>query len=171
MKVLAYVGLGANLGDMRQSLEHALAELAALPASRLGAVSGAYRSAPVDAEGPDYLNAVAVLETELAPLALLDALQARFGTQFSNTPQQHWVSLLMPPRTNFYQQAELFPVFAQHIDFIENPLSHLHQLNGQPLGSLSFANPDNPVVTPPLRSPPRLAAGYPVVTPPLRSPP
>lgn len=76
MKVLAYVGLGANLGDMRQSLEHALAELAALPASRLGAVSGAYRSAPVDAEGPDYLNAVAVLETELAPLALLDALQA-----------------------------------------------------------------------------------------------
>jgi len=77
----------------------------------------------------------------------------------SNTPQQHWVSLLMPPSTNFYQQAELFPVFAQHIDCGENPLSQLHQLNGQQLGSLSFANPDNPVVTPPLRSPPRLAAG------------
>lgn len=77
----------------------------------------------------------------------------------SNTPQQHWVSLLMPPSTNFYQQAELFPVFAQHINSTENPLSHLHQLNGQQLGSLSFANPDNPMVTPPLRTPPRLAAG------------
>lgn len=77
----------------------------------------------------------------------------------SNTPQQHWVSLLMPPRTNFYQQAELFPVFAQHIDCGENPLSQLHQLNGQQLGSLSFANPDNPVVTPPLRTPPRLEPG------------
>ena len=77
----------------------------------------------------------------------------------SNTPQQHWVSLLMPPSTNFYQQAELFPVFAQHIDCGENPLSQLHQLNGQQLGSLSFANPDNPVVTPPLRTPPQLVAG------------
>ena len=77
----------------------------------------------------------------------------------SNTPQQHWVSLLMPPSTNFYQQAELFPVFAQHINSTENPLSHLHQLNGQQLGSLSFANPDNPVVTPPPRTPPQLVAG------------
>lgn len=76
MSQLAYIGLGANLGDTRQSLEHALAELAALPSSRLGAISGAYRSAPVDADGPDYLNAVAVLETGLAPEALLDALQA-----------------------------------------------------------------------------------------------
>lgn len=77
----------------------------------------------------------------------------------SNMPQQHWVSLLMPPSTNFYQQAELFPVFAQHINSTENPLSHLHQLNGQQLGSLSFANPDNPMVTPPLRTPPLLEAG------------
>ena len=85
----------------------------------------------------------------------------------SNNPKQHWVSLLMPPRINFYQQADLFPVFAQHLDFQTSScagseadaLSHLNQLNGQQLGSLSFANPDNPVVTPPLRSPPRLAAG------------
>jgi hypothetical protein len=81
----------------------------------------------------------------------------------SNTPQQHWVSLLMPPRTNFYQQAELFPVFAQHLGApacsYADALSQLIQLNGQQLGSLSLANPDNPVVTPPLRTPPRLAAG------------
>mgnify|MGYP006177148941 FL=1 len=81
----------------------------------------------------------------------------------SNTPQQHWVSLLMPPSTNFYQQAELFPVFAQHLGgragLDADVLNQLHQLNGQQLGSLSFANPDNPVVTPPLRTPPQLVAG------------
>ena len=81
----------------------------------------------------------------------------------SNNPQQHWVSLLMPPRTNFYQQVELFPVFAQHLGgragLDADVLNQLHQLNGQQLGSLSFANPDNPVVIPPLRTPPWLAAG------------
>lgn len=81
----------------------------------------------------------------------------------SNTPQQHWVSLLMPPRTNFYQQAELFPVFAQHLgapaSSYADAFSQLIQLNGQQLGSLSLANPDNPVVTPPLRTPPRLEPG------------
>jgi hypothetical protein len=81
----------------------------------------------------------------------------------SNTPQQHCVSLLMPPSTNFYQQADLFPVFAQHLGgragLDADVLNQLHQLNGQQFGSLSFANPDNPVVTPPLRTPPQLVAG------------
>ena len=43
---LAYVGLGANLGELRATLEAALAALAALPGTRLEAVSSAYRSAP-----------------------------------------------------------------------------------------------------------------------------
>lgn len=77
----------------------------------------------------------------------------------SNNPQQHWVGLLMPPSQNFYQQAKLFPVFAQHA----NTLEGLAQLNGQQLGALSFANPDNPVVTPPLRTPPPLAPGQSVL--------
>lgn len=73
---LAWIGLGANLGDLRATLEAALAALAALPATRLDGVSSAWRSAPVDAGGPDFLNAVARLDTALAPAALLDALQA-----------------------------------------------------------------------------------------------
>ena len=73
----------------------------------------------------------------------------------SNTPQQHWVSLLMPPSNNFYQQAELFPVFAQY----GSSLAELHQCNGTQLGTLSFANPDNPVVKQPLRTPPPLLPG------------
>ncbi|MGC3987596.1 MAG: 2-amino-4-hydroxy-6-hydroxymethyldihydropteridine diphosphokinase [Pseudorhodoferax sp.] len=74
--VTAFVGLGANLGAARASVLAALEQLAALPATRLVRASSLYRSAPVDAGGPDYINAVAELATELAPLALLDALQA-----------------------------------------------------------------------------------------------
>jgi 2-amino-4-hydroxy-6-hydroxymethyldihydropteridine diphosphokinase len=73
---LAYIGLGANLGDMAQTLSLALAALAALPQTQLLAVSGAYRSAPIESSGPDYLNAVACLASTLAPEALLDALLA-----------------------------------------------------------------------------------------------
>ncbi|WP_310387607.1 2-amino-4-hydroxy-6-hydroxymethyldihydropteridine diphosphokinase [Roseateles sp.] len=71
---LAYIGLGANLGDMAQTLQLALVALAATPKSRLLAISSAYSSAPIDSAGPDYLNAVACLTTNLAPEALLDRL-------------------------------------------------------------------------------------------------
>jgi 2-amino-4-hydroxy-6-hydroxymethyldihydropteridine diphosphokinase len=72
-----FVGLGANLGDdLAGCLQSAVDALARLPATRLVAVSRIWRSAPVDALGPDYLNAVAQLETTLAPEALLTGLQA-----------------------------------------------------------------------------------------------
>ena len=72
----AFVGLGANLGDKAVALEAALAALDALSQTQLLKVSSFYRSAPVDAGGPDFLNAVALINTELAPEVLLDALQA-----------------------------------------------------------------------------------------------
>ena len=71
-----WVGLGANLGDAHATLSAALAALANLPGTTVLRHSSVYRTAPVDADGPDYLNAVAELRTTLAPLALLDALQA-----------------------------------------------------------------------------------------------
>ena len=74
--VRAYVGLGANLGDARATLRAALRELAATPGIVACRASGFYRTAPVDAAGPDFVNAVAAVDTTLAPLALLDALQA-----------------------------------------------------------------------------------------------
>lgn len=74
-RVTAYVGLGTNLGDGAATIRQALDELAALPGTTLLSCSGLYRTAPVDTCGPDFLNAVAALETSLAPLALLDALQ------------------------------------------------------------------------------------------------
>jgi len=72
----AYIGLGANLGDTHATLTAALAKLAATPGVTACEASSFYRSAPVDADGPDYINAVARLSTTLTPLALLDALQA-----------------------------------------------------------------------------------------------
>lgn len=72
----AYVGLGANLGDAQATLRLTLAELAAHPDIAALEVSPFYRTAPVDAGGPDFVNAAVRLHTRLAPLALLDVLQA-----------------------------------------------------------------------------------------------
>ncbi len=71
-----WIGLGANLGERADTLRAALHAIAALDAVQVQRVSSLYRSAPVDAGGPDYLNAVAQLRTTLAPQALLEALQA-----------------------------------------------------------------------------------------------
>ncbi|MDZ7590729.1 MAG: 2-amino-4-hydroxy-6-hydroxymethyldihydropteridine diphosphokinase [Rubrivivax sp.] len=68
--------MGANLGDARAAVAQAVNALAALPQTRLVAVSRLYRSAPVDAQGPDFVNAVAELHTGLAPREMLAALQA-----------------------------------------------------------------------------------------------
>mgnify|MGYP001113763611 CR=1 FL=1 len=73
---LAYVGLGANLGDARAALASALAALRELPGTTVLRCSSVWRSAPIDSSGPDYLNAVAELRTLLAPLDLLHQLQA-----------------------------------------------------------------------------------------------
>lgn len=72
----AWIGLGANLGDARAALRAAVQAMAGLPGTQVQRLSALYRSAPVDAGGPDYLNAVAELETSLGALELLHALQA-----------------------------------------------------------------------------------------------
>lgn len=71
-----YIGLGSNLAAPEQQLRQALAALAALPHSRWLASSALYSSESLLPGQPRYTNAVAALDTDLAPLALLDALQA-----------------------------------------------------------------------------------------------
>ena len=74
---LAYIGLGSNLADPRTQVERALRALARLPETRLARQSRLYRSAPWGhADQPEFVNAVAELQTELSPRALLDALLA-----------------------------------------------------------------------------------------------
>jgi 2-amino-4-hydroxy-6-hydroxymethyldihydropteridine diphosphokinase len=85
----AYIGLGANLGDAAATLQKALQDLAASPGILDCESSPFYRSAPVDAGGPDYVNGVARLHTTLAPLALLDLLQALENRHGRERPYWH----------------------------------------------------------------------------------
>lgn len=71
----AYIGLGSNLDDPASQLGRAFGELGRLPSSRLMAHSSLYRSAPLGRlDQPDFINAVAHIETILAPHELLEAL-------------------------------------------------------------------------------------------------
>ncbi len=79
----AYVALGANLGDAQATVRAAFDALETLSETRVLRRSSLYRTAPVGlADQPDFINAVAAIETALAPDALLSALLAienRFG--------------------------------------------------------------------------------------------
>jgi 2-amino-4-hydroxy-6-hydroxymethyldihydropteridine diphosphokinase len=94
------IGLGANLGDCRQTLVWALQEIAGWPMTSLQRVSSLYASAPVDADGPDFLNAVALIHTCMtAPdvLAALLALERRAGRErpYINAPRTLDLDLLL----------------------------------------------------------------------------
>jgi 2-amino-4-hydroxy-6-hydroxymethyldihydropteridine diphosphokinase len=72
--MIAWVGIGANLGDARANVIDAIARLARLPGTRVVQASSLYRTAPIDSSGDDYVNAVAALDTSLDAHALLRAL-------------------------------------------------------------------------------------------------
>lgn len=73
--VVAYIGLGANLGDPAQAVRDAIAALAQLPATQLTRQSSLYRTQPLQASGPDFINAVAEIRTSLTAPQLLEELQ------------------------------------------------------------------------------------------------
>jgi 2-amino-4-hydroxy-6-hydroxymethyldihydropteridine diphosphokinase len=118
--VRAFVGLGANLGDPRVAVRHALRELAALPHVTLIASSSLYRTAPIDAVGPAFVNAVAELQTSLTPHELLHHLQAIEQAHGRERPYRN------APRT---LDLDLLLVEGQVIDDAELTLPHprLHQ--------------------------------------------
>lgn len=73
----AFIALGSNLNDPITQLEHAFSDIDQLPGTRLLARSSLYCSAPVGFQDqPDFINAVALIETALEPHALLEALLA-----------------------------------------------------------------------------------------------
>lgn len=73
--VLAYIGVGANLGDAVDTVNLAIERLGQLPLTQRVAASSLYRSAPVDASGPDFINAVLAIKTGLNAYELLANLQ------------------------------------------------------------------------------------------------
>jgi len=97
----AFVGLGANLDNPLQQVTQAISELDAIEHTRVLAASSLYRSAPVGyADQPDFINAVAKLQTGLSPRRLLDALHVienRHGRRRSvrNAPRTLDLDLLL----------------------------------------------------------------------------
>lgn len=88
----AYIGLGANQGDVLASLQSAYAALQSLEQSSVVAVSPLYRSAPVEAEGGDFTNAVVALDTGLDPYGLLlhlGDIEIRLGRRRRPTDPKH----------------------------------------------------------------------------------
>jgi 2-amino-4-hydroxy-6-hydroxymethyldihydropteridine diphosphokinase len=89
----AYIGIGANLGDAPTQVRAAMTAIDALPDTTLASSSSLYRTAPVGyTDQPDFINAVAAVDTTLAPHALLAALQGieqRFGRErsFKDAPR------------------------------------------------------------------------------------
>ena len=69
------MAFGANLGEAQATVLHAILDVGALATSQLVKASSLYASAPHEAAGPEFVNAVAMYDTDLPPLALLDALQ------------------------------------------------------------------------------------------------
>ena len=143
-----FVGLGANLGDARATLAAALGRLAALPQTRLVACSSLYRSAPVDAQGPDFINAVAELDTALEPQPLLLALQAieaEHGRQrpYRNAPRTLDLDLLLYGQRVIAEPGLIVPHPRLHERaFVLQPLAELAPGLSLPLhGALALLPP------------------------------
>ena len=69
------MAFGANLGEAQATVLQAILDVGALATSQLVKASSLYASAPHQAAGPEFVNAVAMYDTDLPPLELLDALQ------------------------------------------------------------------------------------------------
>lgn len=97
---IAYIGIGSNLGNDFCKVGEAIEILRDLPDTRLDRLSSLYRTAPVDATGDDYVNAVARLITGLSPDNLLHALwniENRLGRErpFRNAPRTLDLDILL----------------------------------------------------------------------------
>ncbi len=132
---LAFVALGANLVEPVAQVRAAGAALAELPGSRLLRLSSLYRTAPVGLRGqPDFINAVAALETVLEPQQLLDALfvvERRFGRrrEFHHAPRTLDLDLLLYDECEIDSQQLSLPHPRLHLRaFVLVPLLEIEPL-------------------------------------------
>jgi len=122
------IGLGANLGDAHQALGRTLKRLRDDSRVRVVSVSSVWRSAPVDASGPDFLNAVVAIDTELDPNALLglaQTLESQEGRQrpYRNAPRTLDVDLLFGESLTLATETLTLPHPRMHLRaFVLQPL-------------------------------------------------
>ncbi|HET7525141.1 MAG TPA: 2-amino-4-hydroxy-6-hydroxymethyldihydropteridine diphosphokinase [Burkholderiaceae bacterium] len=142
--VHAFVGVGANLGDARAQVSSGIAALRGLPSTRLLACSSLYASVPVDAPGPDYVNAVVELATTLPAnelLRALHAIEAQHGRlrSVTNAPRKLDLDLLLYGEQRSDEPALRLPHPRLHLRaFVLKPLLEIApQLQVAGLGPLS----------------------------------
>ena len=142
---ITYIGLGSNLGDSRQIMVEAVQKLATLGAVK---VSHLYQSPPMGPQDqPNYHNAAVQLITDLAPLDLLDRLQA-LEQEAGRVRLRHWgertldLDLLIYGDERIQNERLTVPhVGVMERDFVLLPLLDLDtelQLNGQSLKDLDI---------------------------------
>ena len=150
----AFVGLGANLGDAQATLQAALQALRTWPEIAECSASPLYRTAPVDANGPDFINAVARLRTTLTPEALLAALQTIENTHgrirsTRNAPRTLDLDLLWFEGETRSTQTLILPHPRMHLRaFVLRPLLDLapaFSLQQGPVSKLLLQCEDQPI--------------------------
>lgn len=99
-KVEAFIGIGSNLGDSRSHVGNAIVQINLLPQTGVTGQSSLFRTAPIDADGEDYVNAVVRIETALPPdqlLAELQALENAVGRErpYANAPRALDLDILL----------------------------------------------------------------------------
>lgn len=126
-----YIGLGANLGDAKASViqaAEALGQTIGISGLRL---SPLYRTAPIESIGPDYVNAVASLQTVLpAPrlLAVVQAIEARHGRErpYVNAPRTLDLDILLYGNESIDEPLLVVPHPRMHLRaFVLRPLADL----------------------------------------------
>ena len=113
--VKAWLALGANLGDAQATIRQAIAAVQNWPHTRLLKASSLYRTAPVDADGPDYINAVLEVQTGLSPLELLHHCQLQEQAAGRQRPYRN------APRT---LDLDIVLYADQHVDLPELTVPH-----------------------------------------------
>jgi 2-amino-4-hydroxy-6-hydroxymethyldihydropteridine diphosphokinase len=113
-RITAYIALGANLGDARASVLQSILDLASLTGTRLVCSSSLYQTSPLDSSGPDYINAVAEVSTQLSAPDLLNALQKlelAAGRQrpYLNAPRTLDLDMLLYGSAQIYSPALTVP--------------------------------------------------------------
>lgn len=128
-KHIAFIGLGSNLADPVAQVLHALQALGNLPQTQLIRHSSLYRSAPVGyLQQPDFINAVAMLETALAPRELLEtllALEHECGRtrEFQNAPRTLDLDVLLYDDLIHHEHGLTLPHPQMHLRaFVLQPL-------------------------------------------------
>lgn len=128
-----YIGLGANLTEPVAQLKRAVAALALLPASQLRQVSQFYSSKPMGPQDqPDYVNAVAAIDTELGPEQLLAALQNIEQQQGRERKAERWgprtldLDILLYGKLTLNTDTLTIPHYGMHLrEFVLYPLAEL----------------------------------------------